>query len=135
MNYLTVGRLCLASFLSLVLSALSFNVSASSDTEKACFSETQGKVPWTSDKDMNWDPKNVEQLCKGTEKPTQPGQCFNTIMNGHVNWGKSTEWEWQNAINLCSGSNDAEKTVQCFKNSVTAGKDWREGIMACKNLK
>jgi hypothetical protein len=98
----------------------------------AAFSDVQGKIPWNAEKNMNWDPKNVEQLCKGTEKASQPGQCFNNIMNGHVNWGQGTDWEWQNAINLCSGSNDAEKTVQCFKNAVGLGKDWQEAILTCQ---
>lgn len=122
-------------FLSLVIAFFSFfsiTANANPETEKQCFSDVQGKIAWNAEKNMNWDPKNVEQLCKGTEKPSQPGQCFNNIMNGHVNWGQGTDWEWQNAINLCSGSNDAEKTVQCFKNAVGLGKDWQEAILTCQ---
>lgn len=132
MSYLRIKSIFIVSCLALVLSVFTFSVSANSDTEKQCATDIQGKIPWNSSKNMNWEPKNIEQLCKGTEKPTQPGQCFNTIMNGHVSWGQSTEWEWQNAINLCSGSNDADKTVQCFKNAVATGKDWREAIMTCQ---
>lgn len=123
---------CFLSLSTLSLMLIAGQAYADNASEKQCFDDVQGKIAWDNSKNMNWDPKNVQQLCKGTVKPSQPGQCFNTVMNGHINWGQGTDWEWQNAINLCSGSNDAEKTVQCFKNAIAAEKDWREAIMTCQ---
>lgn len=34
--------------------------------------------------------KNINDLCQGSTKPTQPGECFNKVMNGHVKWEMAT---------------------------------------------
>ncbi len=111
-----------------------FSVTApahATDAEDQCFSQVQGKLPW-EDNRLNWDAKNVKQLCKGTHNPAQPGQCFSKVRTERVNWGKGRDWEWKNIINLCSGTNDAEKTVGCFSEAVTSGLDWRDAILACQ---
>ena len=105
---------------------------AASDFESQCFEEVQGKIPWNEDKNMNWDAENVKQLCKGTSKPAEPGQCFNNILTGHVNWGKSTEWDWKNAIALCAGTNNAQESVSCFKSHISAGTDWPNAVLLCR---
>lgn len=105
---------------------------SASDHETQCFNNIQGKIPWNDDKNLNWDPQNVKQLCKGTTNPSEPGACFVSVLEGKVNWGKGIKWEWQNIINLCSGTNDAKKTVNCFENAVGKGLDWRDAILFCQ---
>jgi len=112
-------------------SFLATPIAMANDHETQCFDSVQGKVPWADNK-LNWEAKNVKQLCKGTTKPTEPGKCFSAVRTGRVNWGKSTDWDWVNIINLCSGSNDADKTVDCFKNGVKTGLDWRDAILSCQ---
>jgi hypothetical protein len=128
----------LAGILITCLSALLITpVAMAGDTEHEtqCFNEIQGKIPWNEDKNMNWKPENVKQLCKGTSKPTQPGECFLAVNSGEVKWGKGSkagEWEWKNVINLCSGTDDAKKTVDCFNGATSKGQDWRDAILFCQ---
>ncbi|MCF7987523.1 MAG: hypothetical protein K9L60_08160 [Methylovulum sp.] len=101
--------------------------------EQQCFEDIQGKLPWNDDNNnLNWDPENIKQLCKGTTQPAEPRKCFSSIRSGHVNWGGGTDWEWKNIINLCSGTNNADKTAECFKNGISAKKDWRDAILLCQ---
>ncbi len=111
--------------------SISFSVSAS-DHQEQCFNTIQGKIPWNKEKNMNWDPANVKQLCAGTSKPDQPGACFLSVLDGQVNWGSGIEWEWKNIINLCAGTNDAQKTVGCFQQATAKGLDWRDAILSCQ---
>ena len=107
-------------------------IANASDHETQCFNNIQGKIPWNDEKNLNWDAENVKQLCKGTSNPTQPAECFNRVLEGHVEWGKGTNWEWKNIINLCSGTNDAKKSVDCFKQAIGTGTDWRDAIFMCQ---
>jgi hypothetical protein len=109
------------------------SVAKANDHETQCFNDIQGKLAWNDENNnLNWEPENVKQLCKGTTNPTEPRKCFSTIRTGRVNWGKGTDWEWKNIINLCSGTNDAEKTVECFNKGIAAGSDWRDVILLCQ---
>ena len=103
-----------------------------SDHESECFNNVQGKIPWNDDKNMNWDPKNVQQLCAGTTKPAEPAACYLSVLDGRVNWGKGINWDWQNIINLCAGTNNAKNTVNCFEQAVGKGQDWRDAILFCQ---
>ncbi|WP_445370241.1 hypothetical protein ACH518_11925 [Methylomonas sp. HW2-6] len=116
------------------LITLSFSpISAqASDHETECFNSVQGKVPWNDEKNMNWDPKNIKQLCAGTTKPAEPGACYLSVLDGRVNWGKGISWDWQNIINLCAGTNNAKNTVDCFEKAVGKGLDWRDAILFCQ---
>lgn len=108
---------------------------ADTDHESQCFKNVQGKIPWNDDKNMNWEPENVKQLCKGTSKPTEPGECFLAVNSGHVKWGKTSkggEWEWKNVINLCSGTDNAKETVECFNQGISTDADWRDVILTCQ---
>lgn len=109
-----------------------FSMAYATDAETQCYNDVQGKIPWNDDKNLTWDIDNVKQLCKGTTNPTQPGECFNRVFEGHISWGKGTQWEWKNIINLCSGTNNAKKSVDCFTGAVTGGTDWREAIFMCQ---
>lgn len=102
------------------------------DHQDQCFNNIQGKIPWNKEKNMNWDPANIKQLCAGTTKPDQPGACFLSVQEGQVNWGSGIDWEWKNIINLCAGTNDAAKTVDCFKQAKGKGLDWRDAILFCQ---
>lgn len=102
------------------------------DHETQCFNNIQGKIPWNDDKNMNWEPENIKQLCKGTTQPAEPGACFLSVLNGRVNWGKGIDWDWKNIINLCSGTNNSAKTVECFQNATAKGVDWRDAILFCQ---
>jgi hypothetical protein len=127
-------------FLLLALAGLAgpwtISTAAATEHETQCFNEVQGKIPWNADKNMNWDPENVKQLCRGTTKPSEPGKCFLHLSSDHVkgevSWGRGTDWQWRNIINLCSGTNDADKTVACFNNGVKTGADWRDVILTCQ---
>jgi hypothetical protein len=109
---------------------------AATELEAKCIANVQGKIAWDGGTNMNWESKNLEQLCAGTTKPEEPGKCFIAVNTEHtkgkVSWGGGSDWEWRNIINLCSGSNDAEKSVTCFKNGIKAGTDWRETILICQ---
>lgn len=118
--------LSFAAFMSIPFSA------NATDHQEQCFNNVQGKIPWNKEKNMNWDPANVKQLCAGATKPTEPGACFLSVLDGQVNWGSSIEWEWKNIINLCAGTNDAQKTVGCFQQAVAKGLDWRDAILSCQ---
>jgi hypothetical protein len=117
----------------LLTSLLATPLAMANDHETQCFNDIQGKLAWNDeDNNMNWDPENVKQLCKGTTKPTEPRKCFSTVKTGRVEWGKGTDWEWKNIINLCSGTNDAEKTIECFNKGIAAKSDWRDVILLCQ---
>jgi len=108
------------------------SAATASDHETQCFDNVQGKIPWNDDKNLNWDPENVKQLCKGTVSPAEPGKCFLSVKSGQVDWGKGTVWEWKNIINLCAGTNDAKKSVDCFNKGISTGADWRDVILLCQ---
>ena len=120
--------------LSIALAGLAVSsVARANDHETQCFNDIQGKLAWNDENNnMNWEPENVKQLCKGTTSPTEPRKCFSAVKTGRVKWGKGTDWDWKNIINLCSGTNDAEKTVECFNKGIAAGSDWRDVILLCQ---
>ena len=122
----------LAIVISSIALALNPLTAQASDHESECFNAVQGKIPWNDEKNMNWEPKNVKQLCAGTTKPTEPGACFLSVLDGRVNWGKGINWDWQNIINLCAGTNNAQNTVECFQKAVGKGLDWRDAILFCQ---
>ena len=130
-NYsLTTRSLLFVSLTALTGLMVSPTVMAS-DHETQCFKDIQGKLTW-NDNDMNWDPENIKQLCKGTTKPIEPRKCVASIRTSRVNWGKGTDWDWKNIINLCAGTNDAVKTEECFNKGISSGGDWRDVILLCQ---
>ncbi len=131
-NYISVKRSFLVLSITVFATLFISPVASASDHETQCFNEVQGKIPW-SDEKINWDPENVKQLCKGTTKPSEPGQCFLSVKSGQVEWGKGNKvWEWKNIINLCAGTNNAKERVSCFTKGVNAGGDWRDVILSCQ---
>ncbi|MFI3180452.1 MAG: hypothetical protein QX193_03190 [Methylococcales bacterium] len=105
---------------------------ANTHEESECAKHIQDKIAWDSNGHTKWEQKNINDLCQGSTKPTQPGECFNKVMNGHVKWGDGDKWEWQNAIHLCSGTSDSEKTISCFQSRIHAGTAWEEAILQCQ---
>jgi hypothetical protein len=99
--------------------------------ESLCFDNVQGQIAWDYQGSRLWSDTNVRNLCRGTIRPYQPGQCFNRAMHGGINWGGGTQWQWQNALNLCAGTNDADGTIACFQSKISQGIAWPEAIRAC----
>ncbi len=123
-----------------VLLSLNANAADHAKADKAeseCFSHVQDKIKWDYDHTSSWEPHNIKQLCRGTVKPKQPGECFHAVMHGGtygndgINWGGGTRWEWRNAANLCSGANDANKRISCFKGHIKEGHKWQRAISEC----
>lgn len=107
----------------------SFSANAT-DHQDQCFNNIQGKIPWNKEKNMNWDPANIKQLCGDTKKPEEPGACFLSVQEGQVNWGGGIDWEWKNIINLCAGTNDAKKNRRLFSTSDSQ----RFGLARCHTV-
>ena len=85
------------------------------------------------DSAQKWEPTNLKRLCKGTDKPKEPGECFQKVMTGHVKRGASDKWEWKNAVALCAGTNDSEGRIACFKDRISAGAKWDAAILECQS--
>ncbi len=107
------------------------------DAETECFKHVQDKIKWDYDHTASWEPHNIKQLCRGTVKPKEPGECFHAVMHGGtyandgISWGGGTRWEWRNAANLCSGANDANKRISCFQGHLKEGHKWQQAIAGC----
>ena len=110
-----------------------------SEHEPACKEHIQGKIAWNPGSNYEsaskWDDKNLDYLCKGTNYPKAPGDCFHGVMSGHVSHGDSDKWEYKNAIELCSGSNNADETINCFKGKIADKIKWDTAISQCQAKK
>ena len=100
--------------------------------ESDCAKHIQDKIAWDSNGHTQWEQANINKLCQGTNKPKEPGECFNKVMTGHVKWGGGDKWKWENAIKLCAGTSDSEQTITCFQNRVQANTSWDEAILQCQ---
>lgn len=128
----------LLKYLPIICLSVGFNFSqqaVASEHETACSQHIQDKIAWDDEGRTKWETANIEQLCKGTTVPKEPGECFHKVMTGHVKWGSSDKWEWKNAINLCAGTSNSEETITCFKNRVTAGETWDAAVFQCQSNK
>ncbi|KJV07676.1 hypothetical protein [Methylocucumis oryzae] len=137
MNFLTTkNTVKVLSAISLIFSVnISQNASAT-EHEKMCKEHIQNKIAWdTSDGAgaYKWEDANLENLCKGTKTPEEPGECFHKVMTGHIKWGDSDKWEWKNAIALCAGTDDADEKIACFEGRIKAGEKWDAAIFQCKS--
>ncbi|HEY8187305.1 MAG TPA: hypothetical protein VIF64_14620 [Pyrinomonadaceae bacterium] len=100
-------------------------------SESECFDLVQGRIAWNYEGNRSWSPNNIQNLCRGTSNPRQPGRCFYRAMHGNINWGGGTRWQWENALQLCAGTNDADETISCFQEKVRSGLGWSDAIRAC----
>jgi hypothetical protein len=136
------GKLKAASGLLLLAVALFLSSAAiaGNKIEKQCYDYVQDKINWNYDHNARGDPKNVEELCKGTTEYKEPGECFHRVMHGGsygndgINWGGGTHWKWRNAVTLCAGTDSAENRIECFKNRIEAGEVWNTAIAQCVSL-
>ncbi len=102
-----------------------------SSPELSCYQEIQGRIAWSYLGTTSWASENVEDLCRGTSEPSEPGRCFDRVMHGGVNWGGGTEWEWQDVLQLCQGANNAQARIDCFQARIRNGENWQSAINAC----
>jgi hypothetical protein len=112
-------------------------VVANTDPEKECYDLIQGKIAWNNTNSKSWAPNNVNQLCRGTTKATEPGACFRYVLFNGNDWGQTANHSvsWKEASDLCSGTSDATATTQCFKSKIAARQSLTEAINACTNAK
>jgi hypothetical protein len=103
------------------------------ENETACKEHIQNKIAWNYDGQKQWESENIERLCRGTDTPNEPGECFNKAMQNHVEWGGSDKWEWQNAVSLCAGTGNAARRISCFKKRIVAGETWDAAIFQCQS--
>lgn len=108
--------------------------SALTASETACYNNVQGKIAWNYSGTTTWAATNVNNLCAGTNNPTQPGKCFETAMFGGVKWGSGTEWTWQNALALCKGTNNAQSQINCYKQRVFLGMGSKKALESCASV-
>lgn len=120
------------SIVGLFMFANGWQVAAADEHEAACEQYVQDKISWDYDGRKYWDPANIKTLCQGTTSPKEPGECFNKVMTGKVNWGSDDKWKWQNAVSLCAGTNNSDERVKCFQDRVSAGTKWNEAILQCQ---
>jgi hypothetical protein len=127
-------------FLSVLSLVLSINISqnaSANEHESACKDYVQNKIAWDPNSAyetaQKWEQVNLENLCKGTNTPKAPGECFHKVMTGHVKWGTSDKWEWKNAITLCAGTDNADERISCFNGRVNAGEKWDTAIFQCQS--
>ncbi len=130
MHYLSPLKILSMSALVVGLSVC--QVSLANEHVSECKNHIQNKIAWNDDGKTQWEEKNLAALCKDTTNPKEPGECFNKIMHGKVNWGGGDKWEWKNALSLCSGSNDSDATVACFKKRIEAKENWNTAILECQ---
>jgi hypothetical protein len=100
------------------------------DASSTCKSQIQGKIAW-DDSSKQWPPEAVAKLCSGAEDSAEPGQCFDQVMRGSINWGGGTKWRPENAAKLCKGSRNARVTISCFQGQVQKGQGWQSAIETC----
>ena len=96
-------------------------VSLANEHVSECKNHIQNKIAWNDDGKTQWEEKNLAALCKDTTNPKEPGECFNKIMHGKVNWGGGDKWEWKNALSLCSGIMTKDLAVCVHGNKVKHG--------------
>ncbi|TSA37467.1 MAG: hypothetical protein D4R63_12675 [Methylococcaceae bacterium] len=127
-----MSPLKIVSVCGLVLGLSVSQVSLANEHVSECKNHVQNKIAWNYNGKTQWEEKNLAALCKDTTAPKEPGECFNKIMHGKVNWGSSDQWEWKNALSLCSGSNNSDATVTCFKKRIEAKENWNTAILECQ---
>ncbi len=121
-----------------LLFALAYPLSVgASEHEAACKDYIQNKIAWDYNSPyesaQKWESANLESLCKGTNNPKEPGECFQKVMTGHLKWGASDKWEWKNAVALCAGTDNSEERITCFKGRIEAGAKWDAAILECQS--
>jgi len=77
-------------------------------SEKACYSEVQGKVAWNQQGNTAWSQGNVEQLCAGVLQSSERISCFKNGILAHDSWSQ--------AISDCAATGGGAKT------EIVAGK-------------
>lgn len=97
-----------------------------------CRDAVNGQIAWDYRGSKSWAPRNVERLCNRAETSVEPARCFERVMHGRVNWGKSTQWHWEDALRLCAGSLNTNKTVGCFEKQIAAKATQDRAIEVCK---
>ncbi len=103
----------------------------------ACRDALQGRIAWDYDGSTLWAATNLERMCGGAPRSTEPARCFQTAMHGGIgeggiSWGGGNRWQWQNAVELCAGVTDADATISCFRQQIANGADWQAAIRACR---
>lgn len=102
---------------------------AAGSGNETCRRALQGRIAWDYKGSRNWADGNLAKLC-GDVRSAEPARCFQRVMHGGVNWGKSTRWEWKNALDLCKRSQNADQTVACFQRKMPR-EGWQAAIRAC----
>ena len=97
--------------------------------------EAVAGVAWDYNGSKNWNPANVQRLCKGNPDSIEPAKCFRRVMHGGINWGGGTKWQWKNAIDLCEGAYSAKATVRCFRRKISNDVPWQKAIKRCNRKK
>lgn len=100
--------------------------------EQVCREGVQGKIAWNYQGNTSWAANNLERLCRGTTKGSEPARCFRHVMHGGVEWGGGTRWQWENALDLCEGTSDAARTIRCFEAGIKRGWSWQRAIDRCE---
>lgn len=108
------------------------NEAAPDPPESVCYDLVQDKIAWNDAGSTRWNRTDLERLCAGTSKGTEPAHCFDGVMHGGVDRGGGTTWHWTNAVDLCAGTDDSDATIRCFRESMAKGKSQREAIGACR---
>jgi hypothetical protein len=102
--------------------------------ERACADYIQGRIAWNDDGNTQWTETSLKDLCQGTERPVQPGLCFNNIRNIPLERGAEVQRDWKNAVALCTGTNDAQERISCYRNKVALNQHFRDAIETCAPL-
>lgn len=135
-NLRTMKLMKIAAGLSLIVAACFGQSALASEHEEACKGHIQGKIAWDPasnyESASKWDDKNLSYLCKDTNNPKAPGECFHHVMTGHVSYGDSDKWDYQNAIELCKGTSNADEPINCFKGKIANKVDWKTAIQQCQ---
>ena len=107
---------------------------AQAEIEQACFDLVQNKIEWNYVGSKTWDPPNIQNLCRGTTKSTEPPDCFQRVMHTGINWGGGIQWDWTEASALCAGTDDANATISCFKARIAQKVPKQAAIGECKKV-
>lgn len=99
--------------------------------EDRCAGYVQDRIAWNDDGNTRWDSSALTRLCRGTERPTQPGLCFDTVFHGALEAGAAIQQDWQDAADLCAGTNDAQTRVKCYRDAIGRGLHFRDAIETC----
>jgi hypothetical protein len=60
-------------------------------TEQACYNMVQGKVAWDGANSREWNPDNVNKLCKGTGSAGDTVDCFIRVQRETNNWSTAID--------------------------------------------